>query len=549
MFEKEVNTVHINLYFTIVVGCQSAIKVKIRVVIELNQLNLTKAYFIPPIHQMNSVGIQVLSHTSTTSSDQNTMTKVDRRNIIKKKKHTCFEWTELIATICIPLIIAVYTIIENHNSELIAAADRHKDIEIDNNSRTSAFEIAQADRLNEIAIAEQSRQKDRDLAVDQQRENILVEYRNFLAKLMLDNGLALNMSRAAKTVAKFMTLTTLNQLNTGRKSILVRSLYEAKLITLKMTSTPWDTSVLELGHIDLSDLTLGSLRDSPDERPKYRYIDWYYLYLPYATLTNASFRHTLLDCATLSSGSMDSIDLSFATEANSKCFGIARAGQTDFSRTSLVNASLYKPHFSFTDFSFANLTFANIRHFYCLECSFFSATLYQADLSFSKIINSFLVSQERLIFNDTNLKQAVIQEAHFRSMSFSKSDWSNVQASQIILWNCTFTNAIMKNCSLMKSAIDRSEFQNASLFGVDLSDAVLNNVSFVNSVMRNANMSFMKCNYCDFTNVTLEGAVLKNASLRHSIFFNCRVNASQLEEVIDLSGSTLPNGTVVETKD
>ena len=76
---------------------------------------------------------------------------------------------------------------------------------------------------------------------------------------------------------------------------------------------------------------------------------------------------------------------------------------------------------------------------------------------------------------------------------------------------------------------------------------VLHNVTFINSDMRNANLSYIKCDYCVFINVTLEGAVLKNASFRHSNFLNCRINASQLEEAIDLFGSTLPNGTVEVT--
>jgi uncharacterized protein YjbI with pentapeptide repeats len=216
---------------------------------------------------------------------------------------------------------------------------------------------------------------------------------------------------------------------------------------------------------------------------------------------------------------MNSVDLSFATHAYIKCFGAVRDGQTDFTQSSLVNASLYKVHFSFTHFSGANLTLVNMRGFRCTECQFWSTILFQVDLSFSTIIHSFVLTQERLAFDTTNLKQAVIQAALFRSLNFSKFDWSNVQASQIFLSNCMFTNARMENCSLTKSNIFQSEFQNASLYGVDLRDAVLNNVSFVNSVMRNANMSSMKYNYCDFTNVTLEGAVLKNASLRHSIFF------------------------------
>jgi hypothetical protein len=45
MFQKEANNVHINLYFTIVVDCQFDVKVKVRVVTELNQSSLVKAYF------------------------------------------------------------------------------------------------------------------------------------------------------------------------------------------------------------------------------------------------------------------------------------------------------------------------------------------------------------------------------------------------------------------------------------------------------------------------------------------------------------------------
>ncbi len=47
MFQKEANNVHINLYFTIVVDCQFDVKVKVRVVTELNQSRLVKAYFSP----------------------------------------------------------------------------------------------------------------------------------------------------------------------------------------------------------------------------------------------------------------------------------------------------------------------------------------------------------------------------------------------------------------------------------------------------------------------------------------------------------------------
>ena len=64
------------------------------------------------------------------SSDENTMTKIDRRYIIKGRQHSFFEWIQLIATICIPIIIAIYTIIDNNKKESIAAADRRKDMKL-----------------------------------------------------------------------------------------------------------------------------------------------------------------------------------------------------------------------------------------------------------------------------------------------------------------------------------------------------------------------------------------------------------------------------------
>ena len=59
------------------------------------------------------------------------------------------------------------------------------------------------------------------------------------------------------------------------------------------------------------------------------------------------------------------------------------------------------------------------------------------------------------------------------------------------------------------------------------------------------NLSNIKCEYCDFTNALLDEAVLKNGTFIRSNFRGCRVSESQLEEAADLSGSTLPNGTVV----
>jgi uncharacterized protein YjbI with pentapeptide repeats len=471
----------------------------------------------------------------------------DHPNDRKRSKRSLFEWIQLIAIISIVIVVIIYIIIDSVNKQSIASADRLKHSEIANGSRITEFDIAQANRLHEILIAEESRQEDRDLALDQQRENILVQYQTFMANLLLQNGIALNATPAAKPVALSMTLTTLSQLDLRRKSILMRSLYHSKLIILHRNSQPYDTSVLQLGHIDLSNIKFGSAPDSPDERPRLLSIDWYYLSLPYATLINSSFRHTLLDCATLSSAVMDLADFSFVSQQNHQCFGGTRAGQISFHSSSLVNASFYKASFRFTSFDKTNLTFADMRHLYCMECGFVRAILFKVDLTSSLIFPTFLFDPGRLEFSLTDFRHAIMHSAHFRSINFSQSDWSNGQASNIILFNSTFINSKMENCSLTTSTIQQCLFQNINMFNVDLSDAKLLNVSFINSDLRNANMSYLECNYCEFINVTFQSAIFNNASLRYSKFFNCSIDENQLDEVIDLSGSILSNGTMVKS--
>jgi uncharacterized protein YjbI with pentapeptide repeats len=417
-------------------------------------------------------------------------------------------------------------------------------MEIANISRTYQLQIAEDNRLNELTIAELSRREDRDLANDQQHQNILIEYQTFLARLITDYGVNLSMKPEAKLAANFMTRTALSQLDTKRRGILLRSLHDAKLITIAKRNDL--SSIVDLQQADLSNIVFGILPKVTHKLPRFRYIVWDRLWLPHAILTNTSFRHTALQCPTFSNANMDSADLSFAIQGNYICFGSVYQSQANFEGTSLVNASLYETDFRFTSFNGANLAFANMHGLNCHECNFSLANLIQADLSFSTIIHYFVLHHGRSDFSKANLSHAVLHKARYRAISFDQTDWSNVQASQIQIYNCTFANAIMNNGSFKKSIIQISEFRDTSLYSIDLSDAALSNIIFSNSDMRNTNLSNLKCDYCNFINVTLHGAILKNASLRYSNFLNCRLDVGQLEQAIDLFGSTLPNGTVIE---
>ncbi|CAF1522163.1 unnamed protein product [Adineta ricciae] len=457
----------------------------------------------------------------------------DHQDIIRKKRrHSYFQWTQLIATISIPIIIAIYTVIENNNSVSIAADNNRKDIQIADDNRRSEFNLSQ-----------QSLQKDRDLATDEQQENILVKYQTFLANVLLQYGNELEQSSKRQSVLRFMTLTALSQLDIRRKNILIRSLHDAELITLKQNANKNHPSTLALASVDLKNITFGSPLNSPDEYPLHHYIHWRYLWLPRAILTNASFRHTELECATFTRARMESVDLSFTIQPITKCFDGFRDAGTDFVSASLVNANLRNTKFQYTDFSQANLTFANMRGFSCEMCKFSQTILFQADLSFSYFYHSFLLNQTLLDFTGIKLKQATIYGSYFRSINFQNSDFTNAKLSQVIIRNSVFIKATMNNCSFIKSTIQETIFQNTILNTIDFSNSTLYKVTFNNSDMRNAKLSFIKCVYCNFTNVKFEDTIFNNASLRHSNFINCSIHRSQLDEATDLFGSRFSNGT------
>jgi uncharacterized protein YjbI with pentapeptide repeats len=438
----------------------------------------------------------------------------------------------------------VYTILDNNSSTTIADSNRRKDIEIANISRVSEFETAQANRLNEMLIAEKSREKDRELALEQQRQNVLLEYQTFLAKLLLEGDAALKKPVTAQLVCRFMTVTALSQLDAPRKSIVLRALSETRLINLEVNSKPDDKSILELERVDLRDTTFNLYRYASEEQADLQYNLWSYLWLPATILKNASFRYVFLDCSTFERSLMDSADFSFAAIRTLICFQKDRTRPTDFSSTSLVNANFFRAAFTHTDFSHANLTLANMRHFYCRDCRFSSAILVQVDLSF--VTFTALLTNGTATFLSTELRQIVAHSAAFRVVNFTSSRWTNVQALNTVLWRCTFPNVTMRDCAFLNCTIQESTFRYANLYGIDISGSTLFNVSFTDSDMRGANFSFIHCNYCRFANVELYEAIFTSASFRNSNFLSSSMNTNQLmEEAIDLTGTTLSNGTIV----
>ena len=251
-----------------------------------------------------------------------------------------------------------------------------------------------------------------------------------------------------------MTLTALEQVNIKRKRILLRSLHHANLINFLKTEKLFDTSVVNLDQADLSHIQFGLTLNQSGQLPMYRYISWNYLYLPRTILTYASFRYTILDHTTFTQSIMDFVDMSFAAHTNHQ------------SRTNFVNVSLIEYHFS-------------------------HSILTRVNLNYSRFSHTFHLSKTRLLFNSANFSYSHMYFALFRSINFTQSDWSHVQASHIGIYNSIFTNVNMYKSLLSNSIVQDSTFEFMDFYQTDFSYAKFFNVTFINSNMYLVNMHIL----------------------------------------------------------
>ena len=460
----------------------------------------------------------------------------------KRKRSYYFEWIQLISAICIPLIITVYTILDNHSNYLIASVNREKDLQ-----------IAEQNRQTDLQIAERNRQKDHQLAKDQQMENILTAYQDFLGRIILETEDSLRNAPKAAAVVRFKTLTALEQLDARRRNIVIRSLYDAELITNLIIK---DHSVKELGavnlqQIHLKDLTLGSDRDLPAFPPWEQRISWSYLSLPLSTFTNVSFRHGILDCAYFDSAHMYLVDLSFTqTTYRKQCSNSTDDnGSVFLTHTQLVHTSIYYVSWYHAILSSATLTSVDMRKSHCFECQFVQTKLNQVDLS-SAVFTRYAHTVNRSDFRRISMNQVTAYKTKFQSIDFTESSWMNTQAGNAEFSDCIFASVVFHNSSFAEGIFKQSEFQNLEAYSIDFNHAKFSHIIFSNSTMDDINFSYFTCVYCTFINVTFENIIWTNATIRYSYFLDCHIEYNQLiNNAFDLTETSLLNETTNSTND
>lgn len=133
--------------------------------------------------------------------------------------------SHFISAILIPVLLAVFTVILTFQQESIAKTNRDTDLQ----------------------IAERQHQQNLDLAIDKQRNTLLVTYMDDISDLLLANNLSLN-KQILTAIVYPKTLAALRQLDSIRKGHLIQFLRNSRLIA---TENP---TFLSLRYADLSTL-------------------------------------------------------------------------------------------------------------------------------------------------------------------------------------------------------------------------------------------------------------------------------------------------------
>ena len=120
--------------------------------------------------------------------------------------------------------------------------------------------FARSENLRAQEIADQQRSLDREIADQRRQDDMLQSYLDGMAQLLTDKDRPLHRARpgdSLSTVARARTLTVLTKLDSGRKGVLLRFLYEAGLLDK-------DTPVFDIGRADLTgvDLSAAALSDA-----------------------------------------------------------------------------------------------------------------------------------------------------------------------------------------------------------------------------------------------------------------------------------------------
>lgn len=306
---------------------------------------------------------------------------------------TLWDWLQLLGILAIPVVVAL----------------------------ASIYFSAQQNQSS-LQVSEKQNQSNLQITMEQQRATILGTYIANMQNLLLNNHLRESKpSDEVRILARALTLSTLSELDSNRKGLLIQFLYEANLINKKNV-------VIQLAGADLQGIYLTEDMKGIDLSGT----DLSNAFPNSIDLSGADLSNTILDGAILSG-----INLTGANLNNARLYKTGMAGGADGGvlSTVLVGASLEGAFISDTDLTGVNLTRADLR----------GATLDRESLSFTIVIGIDLRGAKLI---DTDLSQADLSNANLSGIDLT---YINLEGANLMGANLKGAKVTNDQLALVKS--------------------------------------------------------------------------------------------------
>ncbi|CAF1053321.1 unnamed protein product [Adineta steineri] len=434
------------------------------------------------------------------------------RRLLKEKsgKRKCsnIEWAQILIGLFVSIAITVYTIIETNNENSIAEENRRQDADLANQTR-----------LNDISIAD-----------NREKELIMNNYLKFLTEILEKDIFNISSLHPTRFVLQFNTFAVLSQLDSKRKSYLIRWFYENRLITHRQG----DSQLIDLTSANLIQLNL-------NVRPTIQTIQSAFQCVSIANtdLTDSSFKNLDLSGTQFQHSIMTQAILSSTVASVTSCDDKNQV--TSFSGAYLSKANFEKSIYICVDFHRVTMNNSNLKQFQCTGCNFAHASLYESDMSFSRFILEpslpFICKDSRQThFRNSDLSKSNLFQAKFENTSFIQSKLIEINANQARFFQCDLSNVIMNNCILTQSQFNDSKLISANLNNCKINKVYMINVDFSFSTLINVDFSDSTCYSCIFNNTNLTGINFQNSILDKSYFTNSIFNQQQLIKAKSILG-------------
>lgn len=265
-----------------------------------------------------------------------------------------------------------------------------------------AFLLNRAERFNEYQIA-----KERIL------ENTLQDYLDKMTELLLKENLRESENNdESQSIARSRTLTALRILDQSRKGVLLKFIYESRLISqipvIKLKGA--DLSEADLKKANLSDgnISRSTLISANLEQARLIQTDFSYCKIEKANFTRSSLmgaNFNLANCdnaiftrATIANTNFDSASMKkavflsvYGIKAN---FQSAQLQHANFTNANLREANLDRANLKYANFENADLTGASLCGANLQHANLKGAILDNADLSFANLENAKIKSTQ-----------------------------------------------------------------------------------------------------------------------------------------------------------